>query len=127
MLKHCPTLHRITVILLHYQPPFTGKQFERDYTLDFLRSRNQIIQKTLSEDTDDLKYTSDESRLIGVLLSRYKSHKTLARPVLNSNDTLTVYFGLDLQQILDFDEKDQVLQTRMWKEYVSITENKFPN
>ena len=100
---------------------------ETYYTLKFLRSRNQIIQKTLSEDTDDLKYTSDEARLISVLLSRYKSHKTLARPVLNSNDTLTVYFGLDLQQILDFDEKDQVLQTRMWKEYVSIHENNFPN
>ena len=104
-----------------------GNQLETDYTLKFLRSKNQIIQKTLSEDTDDLKYTSDEARLIGVLLSRYKSHKTLARPVLNSNDTLTVYFGLDLQQILDFDEKDQVLQTRMWKEYVSIHENYFPN
>ena len=77
-------------------------------------------KRTSAENEDDAKYTSDEARLIADLLSRYKSYKTLARPVLNSNATLMVYFGISLQQILDFDEKDQVLQTRMWKEYVSI-------
>ena len=64
-------------------------------------------------------YPSDEARLISVLLSRFRPYKKLARPVRNPTTTVTVYFGLDLQQILSFDEKDQVLQTRIWKEYVS--------
>ena len=75
------------------------------------------VRSTNEEDED--MYPSDEARLINLLMPRLIPHNKLARPVRNSTTTVTVYFGLDLKQILDFDEKDQVLQTRIWKEYVS--------
>lgn len=62
---------------------------------------------------------SDEGRLISELLGRYRSHKTLTRPVINSNSTVLVSFGVSLIQILDLDEKNQMLTTLVWKEYVS--------
>ena len=66
------------------------------------------------------EYMSDESRLVGELLDRYKQAKTLARPLRNSSHTISVNFGISLVQILDFDEKNQVLTTLIWKEYVSV-------
>ena len=69
---------------------------------------------------DNLPPMSDEGHLISELLSRYRSHKTLARPVINSNSTVFVQFGLSLIQILDLDEKNQMLTTLVWKEYVSL-------
>ena len=65
-------------------------------------------------------YPSDEGRLISALLSRFRPYKKFARPVRNASATVTVHFGLDLQQILDLDQKEQVLETRIWKEYVSM-------
>ena len=72
------------------------------------------------ETEDENAYSSDEGRLISALLSRFRPYKKLARPVRNASQTVDVHFGLDLKQILDLDEKDQVLETRIWKEYVSI-------
>ena len=63
---------------------------------------------------------SDEERLISALLSRFRPYKKFSRPVRNASSTVTVHFGLDLQQILDLDAKEQVLETRIWKEYVSM-------
>ena len=65
-------------------------------------------------------YLSDEGKLIRDLLSRFEPYKKFARPVRNASATVTVHFGLDLQQILDLDAKEQVLETRIWKEYVSM-------
>ncbi|RUS81384.1 hypothetical protein EGW08_010856, partial [Elysia chlorotica] len=41
----------------------------------------------------------------------------MGRPVLNTMDNLTVYFGLSLIQILDVDESNQVLKSSMWYHY----------
>ena len=67
----------------------------------------------------DNYFLSDEARLIQDLQKPYSHSKTLARPVLNSSHTITVHFGVTLIQILDFDMKNQVLTTLLWKEYVS--------
>uniref|UniRef100_A0A1I8NYF7 Nicotinic acetylcholine receptor alpha 6 subunit n=1 Tax=Stomoxys calcitrans TaxID=35570 RepID=A0A1I8NYF7_STOCA len=52
-----------------------------------------------------------EKRLLNHLLSTYN---TLERPVANESDPLEVKFGLTLQQIIDVDEKNQLLITNLW-------------
>ncbi|MED6287887.1 Neuronal acetylcholine receptor subunit alpha-7, partial [Characodon lateralis] len=41
-------------------------------------------------------------------------YNPLERPVFNDSQSLTVYFGLSLMQIMDVDEKNQVLTTNIW-------------
>ncbi|XP_017892843.1 neuronal acetylcholine receptor subunit alpha-7 isoform X1 [Ceratina calcarata] len=52
-----------------------------------------------------------EKRLLNKLLSTYN---TLERPVVNESETLEVKFGITLQQIIDVDEKNQILTTNAW-------------
>jgi len=63
---------------------------------------------------------SDEKRLIKHLLSHYEKVGVVGRPVLNQSQTIRVNYGLALIQILDLDEKNQVLTTNVWSRYVSI-------
>ncbi|XP_054467367.1 neuronal acetylcholine receptor subunit alpha-7-like [Anoplopoma fimbria] len=53
----------------------------------------------------------DQRRLYRDLMMGYNS---LERPVSNDSQTLTVKFGISLMQIMDVDEKNQVLTTNMW-------------
>ncbi|XP_073957775.1 neuronal acetylcholine receptor subunit alpha-7-like isoform X1 [Choristoneura fumiferana] len=52
-----------------------------------------------------------EKRLLNTLLASYN---TLERPVANESEPLEVKFGLTLQQIIDVDEKNQLLITNIW-------------
>ncbi|MEQ2238044.1 hypothetical protein ILYODFUR_029280, partial [Ilyodon furcidens] len=45
-------------------------------------------------------------------------YNPLERPVFNDSQSLTVYFGLSLMQIMDVDEKNQVLTTNIWLQLV---------
>lgn len=56
-----------------------------------------------------------ERRLYEDLL---KSYDPLARPVKNSSEPVLVSLGISLQQILDVDEKNQIIQTNIWLTYV---------
>ncbi|KAL4239615.1 hypothetical protein ACF0H5_000423 [Mactra antiquata] len=60
---------------------------------------------------------SKEKALIKCLLERYKNYTTVGRPVTNTSDMITVEFGLSLIQIMDVDEKNQVLETNVWFTY----------
>jgi len=62
---------------------------------------------------------SNEKRLIKDLLDSYAKVGIVGRPVRNTSDTVTVHFGLALIQILDLDEKNQILNTNVWSRYVS--------
>ena len=62
---------------------------------------------------------SDEKRLIKKLLNSYETVGVVGRPVLNQSETIHVNYGLALIQILDLDEKNQVLTTNVWSRYVS--------
>ncbi len=84
---------------------------------------NFSIQKRSIANNEDTDYPSEEGRLIDNLLSRYKPFKALARPVRHPNATVVVTMDAHLLLIHDFDEKDQVLHTRMWKEFVSSYTN----
>ena len=61
---------------------------------------------------------SDEKRLIKHLLDEYEVIGIVGRPVLNINETMKVHYGLALIQILDLNEKDQILTTNVWCRYV---------
>uniref|UniRef100_A0A8D9AHI9 Neuronal acetylcholine receptor subunit alpha-7 n=2 Tax=Cacopsylla melanoneura TaxID=428564 RepID=A0A8D9AHI9_9HEMI len=52
-----------------------------------------------------------EKRLLANLLDTYN---TLERPVANESDPLQLSFGLTLMQIIDVDEKNQLLITNIW-------------
>jgi len=43
----------------------------------------------------------------------------MGRPVERQKDTMMVQYGLSLIQILDLDERNQVLKTNIWATYVS--------
>ena len=62
---------------------------------------------------------SDEKRLIKHLLENYEKVGVVGRPVYNTSETVLVSYGLALVQILDLDEKNQVLTTNIWNRYVS--------
>ena len=63
---------------------------------------------------------SDEKRLIKHLLENYERIGLIGRPVLNMSDTVDIKYGLALVQIMDLDEKNQVLTTNCWNRYVSL-------
>ena len=62
---------------------------------------------------------SQEKRLITELLTNYAKMGKMGRPVAFDNETIKVYYGLSLIQILDLDERNQVLTTNVWATYVS--------
>ena len=62
---------------------------------------------------------SKEKILIKHLLDKYHFYGRVGRPVTNTSDRITVEFGLSLIQIMNVDEKNQVLETNVWYTYVS--------
>ncbi|KAK7506359.1 hypothetical protein BaRGS_00002471 [Batillaria attramentaria] len=60
---------------------------------------------------------SHEKRLIKNLTEHYKDLGIMGRPVKDQNDTITIYYGLSLIQILDLDERNQILTTNVWATY----------
>ena len=61
---------------------------------------------------------SHEKRLIQDLIRNYKELGIMGRPVRDQNDTITIKYGLSLIQILDLDERNQILTTNVWATYV---------
>ncbi|KAK7112949.1 acetylcholine receptor subunit alpha-type acr-16-like [Littorina saxatilis] len=60
---------------------------------------------------------SHEKRLIQDLIRNYKDLGIMGRPVKDQNDTITIKYGLSLIQILDLDERNQILTTNVWATY----------
>ena len=54
---------------------------------------------------------TDEQRLISRLFGDYDRH---SRPVMSTNDRVTISMGLTITQIFELDEKNQVLITNVW-------------
>jgi hypothetical protein len=59
---------------------------------------------------------NDEKRLIDDLLLNYKVR--FGRPVNNMTEKIVVYFGINLIQLIDLDEKNQVLISNVQSLYV---------
>ncbi|XP_041374467.1 acetylcholine receptor subunit alpha-type acr-16-like [Gigantopelta aegis] len=54
-----------------------------------------------------------ERRLLNYLFQN-GTYNTMERPVENESDALDVAFGIILQQIIDVDEKNQIINTNLW-------------
>uniref|UniRef100_A0A3P8UNV1 Cholinergic receptor, nicotinic, alpha 4b n=1 Tax=Cynoglossus semilaevis TaxID=244447 RepID=A0A3P8UNV1_CYNSE len=52
-----------------------------------------------------------EERLLKDLFAHYNK---LSRPVENTSDTVLVHFGLSIAQLIDVDEKNQMMTTNVW-------------
>ncbi|XP_016299109.1 neuronal acetylcholine receptor subunit alpha-2-like [Sinocyclocheilus anshuiensis] len=52
-----------------------------------------------------------EERLLQCLFSNYNK---LSRPVANISDVVLVHFGLSIAQLIDVDEKNQMMTTNVW-------------
>lgn len=61
--------------------------------------------------------SDDEMRLYNDLLTNYNA---LERPVGNASEPLVVKMRLFLQQIVDVDEKNQVVQINAWLRFVRL-------
>lgn len=79
------------------------------------RLRHGRNQRSFVEDY--LRDLSDEDRLIKHILKKYEYRGTLSRPVHRFNDIMTIYFGLQLIQIVDLDEKEQTLTLNVWVDH----------
>ncbi|XP_014675203.1 PREDICTED: neuronal acetylcholine receptor subunit alpha-7-like, partial [Priapulus caudatus] len=55
--------------------------------------------------------SANERRLLKHLLEDYQP---LERPVVNESEPVRVSFGIDLQQIIDVDEKNQIMLANIW-------------
>ncbi|KAL2098207.1 hypothetical protein ACEWY4_007414 [Coilia grayii] len=49
-----------------------------------------------------------------LLTNLFKGYQKWVRPVLHANDTITVRFGLKISQLVDVDEKNQLMTTNVW-------------
>lgn len=65
----------------------------------------------LSPDMKQLEANPDAKRLYDDLLSNYNR---LIRPVVNNTETLTVWLGLKLSQLIEVNLKNQVMTTNLW-------------
>lgn len=63
---------------------------------------------------------SSEKRLIKQLVDNYERAGKIGRPVKNTKDRVVVGYGLSLFQLLDLDEKNQILTVNVWTKYVSL-------
>lgn len=64
-----------------------------------------------------IKANPDAKRLYDDLLSNYNR---LIRPVENHTQTLTVWLGLKLSQLIEMNLKNQVMTTNLWVVQVLI-------
>ncbi|XP_038659726.1 neuronal acetylcholine receptor subunit alpha-4-like isoform X3 [Scyliorhinus canicula] len=79
-----------------------------------------------------------EERLLKTLFTGYNK---LSRPVINSSDAVLVHFGLSIAQLVDVDEKNQMMTTNVWikqewqdfklrwnpSEYMNVTSLRVPS
>ncbi|XP_021375385.1 neuronal acetylcholine receptor subunit alpha-10-like [Mizuhopecten yessoensis] len=63
----------------------------------------------------------DEQRLVGKLFDKL-TYDNSVRPVFNSSENVVVGFGFSLIQIMDMDEKNQLLITNAWLQHTWIDE-----
>ncbi len=65
---------------------------------------------------ESISTSDDEDRLYKDLMQNYNA---LERPVPNSSQPIVVKIRVFLQQIVDVDEKNQVVLVNAWLRYVS--------
>ena len=92
-----------------------------NYVRYAFKERGHFLLSGFETTTDQIQPAeiSKEKILIKHLLDKYHFYGRVGRPVTNTSDIITVEFGLSLIQIMNVDEKNQVLETNVWYTYVS--------
>ncbi|XP_068177520.1 neuronal acetylcholine receptor subunit non-alpha-3-like isoform X2 [Antennarius striatus] len=69
------------------------------------------------EDLGSLAETEDS-----LLKNLFRGYQKWVRPIRHANDTITVRFGLKISQLVDVDEKNQLMTTNvwLWQEWVDV-------
>ncbi|KHN83185.1 Neuronal acetylcholine receptor subunit alpha-7 [Toxocara canis] len=71
-----------------------------------------LLGVTYTTDARTAAWAGDYERLLyDKLVSGYNK---LARPVKNESEPVIVYLGIDFQQIIDIEEKNQIMMTNVW-------------
>lgn len=76
-----------------------------------------ILSARIFADIKQLEANPEAKRLYDDLLSNYNR---LIRPVVNNTETLTVFLGLKLSQLIEVNLKNQVMTTNLWVPQVCI-------
>ncbi len=87
--------------------------------VQFLSCRDESRGYDHDEDRR-VRYPSAEGRLAREFMQRRDDVSRLYRPLKNSTDTIRVHFNISLMELLEVNEKDQMITTRLWKVYVSM-------
>ncbi|KAK7002839.1 neuronal acetylcholine receptor subunit beta-3, partial [Biomphalaria glabrata] len=74
---------------------------------------DHVFEDEFMNEDPEPKFQSSEQRLMNYLVRNYDNS---VRPVYDSTQAVDIQLGLTLTQILDLDEKNQVLTTNVWLE-----------
>ena len=55
-----------------------------------------------------------EEKLMNILFGKESQYNALITPVINASESLDVYFGLNLLQIINVYEKEQIVKVNVW-------------
>ncbi|CAF1168825.1 unnamed protein product [Rotaria sp. Silwood1] len=62
----------------------------------------------------NITFANPEAKRLYEELIKVRSYNKLIRPIKNNSEKLTVYLGLRLTQLLDVDEKNQIMTSNVW-------------
>ncbi|CAB1430226.1 unnamed protein product [Pleuronectes platessa] len=70
------------------------------------------MSKQLEQAQEDVVSLAEMEDLL--MRNLFRGYQKWVRPVQHSNDTITVRFGLKISQLVDVDEKNQLMTTNVW-------------
>ncbi|CAL1545668.1 unnamed protein product [Lymnaea stagnalis] len=76
-----------------------------------------VIYSQCLQQTQSVVQMSHEKRLIKDLIGNYSERGKMGRPVQEQSDKITIKYGMSLIQIVDLDERNQILTTNVWPTY----------
>uniref|UniRef100_A0A3B4A805 Uncharacterized protein n=1 Tax=Periophthalmus magnuspinnatus TaxID=409849 RepID=A0A3B4A805_9GOBI len=81
-----------------------------------------IISPCLCLAAPDESFVSLAELEDSLLRNLFRGYQKWVRPVQHANDTITVRFGLKISQLVDVDEKNQLMTTNvwLWQEWVDV-------
>ncbi|XP_034000520.1 neuronal acetylcholine receptor subunit alpha-2-like [Trematomus bernacchii] len=90
----------------------TSSRSWREFSMDLYKCLSVLFLILPSEAFSQVgPWAQGEERLLHDLFASYNK---LSRPVKNTTDAVLVHFGLSIAQLIDVDEKNQMMTTNVW-------------
>ncbi|KAK3726643.1 hypothetical protein QZH41_012274 [Actinostola sp. cb2023] len=102
--SHCGYLLGFSFSLFFFAVPI-------EKLLGLSKFQMRRLMSTTSVLSPAAKKASPEEEVIGVILERYRQE---ARPVMNPNSTINVTFGMELVQLVNVNDRHQMITTNVW-------------